>query len=282
MISSATGAIDIKRDAVTVPEEPLLEIELDLSGQGEPGVTITYPHTIFNNGNQDLKCVHVNLTDSRAGESWKSSAFLDLDEDGSVSSGDVLLTDQDLAVGEQLRIVVRIFIPNSAVIGIDNITTVEAQGYVDDGLVDCPGATTLLTDSVLDTTITTNTDMVITKRQLIDTDCDGIVDIAPSNTDPAALFSLDTFTVLPQQCVIYRLDATNQGLEILFNATVRDIVPGFTTYLAAAEQCVAQNADPCSFVSPPADGASTGAITVESAEVLPSGVITVFFGIRVE
>ena len=124
--------------------------------------------------------------------------------------------------------------------------------------------------------------MVITKRQLIDTDCDGIVDIAPSNTDPAAVFSLDTFTVLPQQCVIYRLDATNQGLEILFNATVRDIVPGFTSYLAAAEQCTVQNADPCSFIAAPADGATNGAITVESAQVLPSGMVTVFFGIRVE
>ena len=282
VISSSTGAVDIKRDAVTVPEEPLLEIELDLDGQGEPGGIITYPHTIFNRGNQDLKCVNVNLSDSLAAESWTSSVFLDIDEDGEISGTDVLLTDQNLAVGEQFRIVVRIFIPTSAALSIENITTVEAQGYVDDGLVDCPGVTTLLTDSVLDTTTTTNTDMVITKRQLIDTDCDGIVDIAPSNTDPAAVFSLDTFTVLPQQCVIYRLDATNQGLEILFNATVRDIVPGFTSYLAAAEQCTVQNADPCSFIAAPADGATNGAITVESAQVLPSGMVTVFFGIKIE
>ena len=281
MVSSdSTGAVDIKLDAVTVPDEPLLEIEYDLQGQIEPGTTKTFPHTLFNRGNQDLECVNVSLSDTLVADGWSSSAYLDVDENGQISSGDVLLTDQLLSTGESLRILVRVFAPTSALLGIENLTTVTAEGEAVDGS-GC-GTGPVLTDEVTDTLLTTNTDMIITKKQLLDTDCDGVVDGAPSNTDPSAVFLLDQFVVLPGQCVIYRLDATNQGVTVLYNAVVRDIVPNFTTYLASAEQCVVQDAAACSFISPPADGAINGAITVESAEVLPSGKVTVFFGIKVE
>lgn len=280
VLSDSTGAFDIKRDAVTVPEAPLLEIESDIVGQIEPGATAAYPHIIFNRGNQDLECVNISLSDTKVAEGWTSSAYLDVDENGQLSAGDVLLTDQIVAVGDELRVIVRLYAPFTAVIGIQNTTTVIVEGEALDGSGCGSGA--LLTDQVLDRTTTTNTDMVITKKQLLDSDCNGTVDIAPSNTDPSAVFSLSPFTVLPGECVIYRLDATNQGVAILFNAVVRDIVPGYTSYLASAQQCLAQDADPCAFVSPPADGATTGAITVESAQVLPSGTVTVFFGIKVE
>lgn len=278
--SDSTGALDIKTDAVSIPSQPALGIETDMTGQMEPGGTITYPHIITNTGNENLECVNVALSDTRAAEGWTSVAYLDADADGALTGADVLLTDQNLAIGADLRILINIFAPTTEPLSVLNATDVEAQGYADDGLVGCSG--TLLTDSVEDATTTTNTDMVINKNQALDADCDGIADGVAANTDPAAPFALASFTVLPQQCVVYRLVAQNQGVSILYNAEIRDVVPGFTTYVGSAESCIASDADVCTFNSPPADGSSRGLINVTSAQLLPGGTVTVFFGIRVE
>lgn len=276
--SDTTGALDIKRDAVTVSALPELQIVAAQSGQGEPGSTITYPHTISNTGNVDLECVNLNMTDSLASNGWTSTAYLDVDASGTLSAGDTLLTDQSLSVGASLRIILRVAIPTQASYGFTNLTDIVAQGYPAGS--GCSSG--LLTDSVADSTLVTNTDMVINKTQAIDADCNGVADGVALNTDPAAPFGLSSFTVLPQQCVVYRLVAANQGDTYLYNAVVRDFIPSFTTYLTAAQQCEVQNADPCTFVDPPANGATREPIEVESATVLPSGTITVFFGIKID
>lgn len=278
--SESTGALDIKTDAVSIPSQPALDIETNMTGQMEPGGTIAYPHIITNTGNEPLECVNVSLTDTRVAEGWTSTAYLDVDGDGNLTGADSLLTDQTLAIGAELRILINIFAPTTEPLSVINITDVQAEGYADDGVAGCSG--TLLTDSVEDATTTTNTDMVINKNQALDADCDGIADGAPSNTDPSAPFALTSFTVLPEQCVVYRLVATNQGVSILYNAEIRDVVPGFTTYVADAQACVSQDADPCTFNNPPAAGSSRGLINVTSAQLLPGGTVTVFFGIKVD
>lgn len=280
VISDATGAEDIKLDRVTVSAEPNLIIQYDQSGQLQPGDSVVYSHVISNIGNQDLECVNVNLTSSQAAEGWTSLVYLDVDENAGLSPGDVILTDQTLAVGEELRILVRIFAPVSVAYGIQDETQVEAVGYADDAAPGCSGA--LLTSEVEDISTTANTDMVISKKQAIDTDCDGVADGADGNTNPLAPFALDRFTVLPGQCVVYRLDATNQGVAPLFNARVIDGTPPFTKYNKLSEACYSQDAAACTFISAPLNGATNAVIEVQSAEVGPSGVVTVFFGIEIE
>lgn len=275
--SEATGSLDIKRDAVIVVATPALIIEFDLSGQVDPGGTVTYPHVVTNIGNVPLECVNVSLVDSLVAEGWVSQVFLDVDNNGALSAGDVPLTGQTLAIGASFRILVRTFAPSVSPFGVVNLGEVQASGYsVGSG---CAGAP--VTSVVVDRTTTSNTDMVISKKQALDANCNGIADGAPANTHPSANFSLNSFSVLPGQCVVYRLDATNQGLSILYNAVVRDVVPSFTTYFAAAQQCLSADAAPCNFVNPPANGAVLAPINVASAEVMPGGVVTVFFGIKV-
>ena len=82
-----------------------------------------------------------------------------------------------------------------------------------------------------------------------------------------------------EQCVIYRLTATNTGAEPMYQVIINDRTQPFTSMLAAATSCEAP-AGVCSVVEP-AD-AATGDVSAEIGLLGPGEAAMLIFGLRVE
>lgn len=276
VLSPTTGKVDIKHDEVLVQQNPILDIIPDHFGQGRPGEFVNYPHQITNLGNTNLECVNVALSDSLAANDWVSLLYQDVNEDAALDAGDIPLADQTLAPGESFRIIVRIFIPTTATEATTNVTTVTANGVVDDNDANpatCTGAA--VTDEAKDSTMTTLTDIVIRKSQAPDVDCDGVPDSAYVFTE---------FQVSPGECVSYLLRSTNTGTQQMVNLVVDDDTPPFTVYLPAAESCSVVGGTPTN-CSPPTQAptaGSSGPISWSITDLEAGGTIDATFGVQVE
>ncbi len=276
VLSPTTGNTDIKHDAIIINPNPLISIIPDHFGQSGPGEFINYPHQIDNYGNTNLECINITLADELASSGWTSVAYLDVDNDAQLGTGDVALTDQTLAPGEFFKIIVRVFVPANAPQSTINKTVVTVNANVDDNDANpatCTGVA--LSDSATDTTMINGTDIVIVKKQAPDTDCDGTADSA---------YVFTQFQVAPGECIAYQLVSTNAGTEQMFTLVVSDDTPPFTVYNDAAESCIVVGGTPTNCSPPtvaPADG-SSGTITWSITDLQAGGTITATFGVEVE
>jgi len=283
--SPTSGVEDLKVDSFLLIENPAIAIIPDSSGQGSPGGFINYPHEIQNSGNTNLECVNVSVVDDLIADGWTSQVILDVNGDGLEDPGDVPFTEQfdsttPMTPGQQINILVKIFVPSTASNGTINtsvVTVTANQDDLDTAADTCTG--TVVTDFSTDVTTANDADAVIIKSQALDADCDGTEDVTDS-------FVTTSFEVDPQQCVLYQLETTNTGVERMLNLVINDLTPAFTTYLKAAEACVvndgtATTCEATPWPNAPADG-GTGIISVTIPSLEPGGDITLNFGIQVE
>lgn len=223
-ISAVTGINDIKHDAVIISDAAALSITPDQIGQVIPGGTVNYPHNITNTGNTPLECI--NLTSTNTQNGWTSVIYKDVNADGKLDSGDVVLTDQTLNPGESFPILVKLFAPATTPMGTKNTTTLELTGNQDDGdgnAATCNGA--VVNDAVKDLTTVNQSEVSITKEQSADNDCNGSSD--------TGVFATTTFQINPESCVIYRLTALNAGSSPVNNVRIDDAAPTFTTFIGS-------------------------------------------------
>tara|TARA_Y100001934_G_scaffold43805_1_gene52847 strand:- start:845 stop:3712 length:2868 start_codon:yes stop_codon:yes gene_type:complete len=279
--SPTSGASDIKLDAVAVVAGPALALTPDQVGQVEPGSSVVYTHQLTNTGNVPLDNVLLSGTpDAATDNGWSVVLYEDSNGDGVWGPADAVINDgvalqtagNDgiLDVGESLAIFAKVFAPASVAYGITNVKTLT---------VTADGAGQSVSDSATDTTTTNNTDVAITKEQALDADCDGIPD-GPGTCSGDNCFVFTRFEVTPgQQCVIYRLTATNTGAEPMYQVTINDRTQPFTTLLAVATACEAPLGS-CNTVAP-VDGA-TGDISAEAGLLEAGENAVLIFGLRVE
>jgi hypothetical protein len=280
-LSPTSGASDIKLDAVVVVAGPALALTPDQVGQVEPGSSVVYTHQLTNTGNVPLNNVLLAGTpDAAADNGWSIVLYEDSNGNGVWDPADAVINDSValqtagndgvLEVGESLAIFSRIFAPASVAYGITNVKTLT---------VTADGAGQSVTDSATDTTTTNNTDVAITKEQALDSDCNGVPD-GPGSCSGDDCFVFTRFEVTPgEQCVIYRLTATNTGAEPMYQVTINDRTQPFTRMLAAATSCVAP-AGPCSVTAPP--DAGTGDVSAEVGLLGAGEAAVLIFGLRVE
>ena len=224
--SRLTGAFDIKHDAVMVVEQPALSMAADQIGQVEPGASVVYSHRISNNGNTALECINVTSADLDPQSGWSSVIYKDVNADGQLDASDTPLTNQVLEAGQSFPILIKLFAPATASMGVKNTQTLTVSAYQNDGDTDpttCTGAK--LTDKVQDVTTVNTSKMSIIKEQAIDANCD-------HNAD--STFSTTAFQVQPGACVVYRLTATNTGATPVKNARIDDAAPTFTQFFGVA------------------------------------------------
>lgn len=279
--SPTSGANDIKLDAVAVVAGPALALTPDQVGQVEPGSAVVYTHQLTNTGNVPLDNVLLaGGPDAASDNGWSVVLYEDSNGDGVWGPADAVINDgvalqtagNDgiLDVGESLAIFAKVFAPASVAYGITNVKTLT---------VTADGAGQSVSDSATDTTTTNNTDVAITKEQALDADCDGIPD-GPGTCSGDNCFVFTRFEVTPgQQCVIYRLTATNTGAEPMYQVTINDRTQPFTTLLAVATACEAPLGS-CNTVAP-VDGA-TGDISAEAGLLEAGENAVLIFGLRVE
>ncbi len=256
--TSANGAIvDWKHDAVSIGVIAALELSPDRGGQVEPGGSIVYAHRLASAANVTID--DIVLTYANAGANWSTELWLDANGDAALDPDDTLVTGAlSLAPGEERMLLVRVSADASVPIGTANVTTVEARWNAGNDAL-----------SVQDRTVASLTNVVIRKLQAPDTGCDGAPDAGSS-------FAEAPIEVAPgNNCVVYRMEATNAGAETSYNVAILDATPPWTEYHSGAT-C---SRTPCT-LNAPSPGA-TGAVSAVTDELAPGASYALEFVVRV-
>jgi uncharacterized repeat protein (TIGR01451 family) len=231
-LSPATGALDRKHDAVTIPATGRsLTIVPNNTGQVFPNGTVVYSHTITNNGSvlegnnaAGAGSTALALSNSQAG--WTTTLHWDNNTNGIFDGTEPVVADltflsggaAGLAPGESATLFVRVVAPAGAAAGTVNTTTLTAT--TDPGLVGGLPAPAVATAT--DTTTVNSSQVQLIKEQAIDATCDG--------TPDGAYSSASISSALPGVCIRYRIRATNVGTTDVTTVNVSDATPPNTVY----------------------------------------------------
>ena len=218
---------------------------------------MTYSHVLTNQGNQaeggTCSAMSFSGDNSLAGDGWTSVVYYDANNNGELDPSDPVVeslaqitasgkyTDGTAAVagtlpsGKGLRLFVKVFAPSSAAAGETDNRTLQAIVKNSTGAGACASPEPAA-QSVVDTSNVMTAQIRLLKEQGLDAKCDGVVDLA---------FSATQIQVKPGECVIYRVQASNQGVDAVTNVIMNDSVPAFSTYVDIKDSSI------CTPVRPP-------------------------------
>jgi uncharacterized repeat protein (TIGR01451 family) len=230
VMSGATGASDIKLDAVTLT--PLISLTLTPSGTGQiqPGGTILYPHTLANGGNNSCGGnFRFTVTNTQASAGWSYLLYLDNNGDGLVDAADTVLgggnnasdtintTMSALSAGSSAKLLVKVQAPAGATSGALDVINITAT----DTVLSC-GTTAPIADT---------TTVLAGQIRLVKTQALGIWNTTNSSCDAATdSYAMTALTQKPGECIWYKVVATNEGDASVTNVVINDATPTFTTY----------------------------------------------------
>ncbi len=229
-LSPTSGASDRLHDAVAVNTVRAISLTPNNNGQIVPGGAVVYSHLIQNNGNLlegDGTASSVNLAISHTLSGWSSLIYYDANNNGIVDSGDTVVTNlaftsaggTGLAVGETVRLLVKVFAPPGTPLGAIDAATITATTVNGTYTTTVPSAAT-----ATDNTTVISGDVVLLKEQALDASpLDGVADTAYGTADI-------TTGALPGKGIRYRITVTNQGSAPATAVKVYDTTPAFTVY----------------------------------------------------
>lgn len=261
--SASTGTRDELRSQVTVNgDESVVMTPPSLEGTTVPAGTVVYSHTLTNDGNVDTEAF-INGSNTEAG--WITTIYIDTNGNGILDDGDVALPQGqgiDLAVGEDVDILVEVTAAPDSDIGDQNVSTITTH---------LGSPTAAVASSVTDTTNISTGDIQLEKTQAVDNDCDGAED---------GVFTDGVIQAEPGECVIYRLAATNTGSITVNNAEISDLLPQYTAYTTCAGSCSASADQGGTVTSTINDGDTAGTVTAEWGSIGPAQTVTLQFVVR--
>lgn len=251
ILSQNTGATDIVLDGVDVDSTRELTLVTPSANQIEAGGTVTYGHTLANNGNVD-ELVEISATNSQNG--WTNSISIDTDGDGVIDTplnalapGQITVLQTDgttvtvevtdtnndgvaeqftLVPGVSLPLSVSVFAPANASAGQIDSLTIEVTNV--DTAAGAPSA------SVTDQTTVVDGAVRLSKSVAADAGCDGDAD--------TGFDAVQATEVAPGGCAIWRVVAENQGSSDANNVIISDAIPAFSSYEAGSlKYCLANN-----------------------------------------
>ncbi len=214
--SPITGATDTIVDRVVVAEVSTIVLTPNNTGQGYPGGTVSYSHTLTNTGNQE-QTVTFDKNESLGG-GWDTILYkvpAGATEYLPGQPGHELITITAgsktqivLPAGQSTGIIAVVSIPPGAAEGLSNGTQITATS-VQGG-----------TASATDTTTVFVSDLEIRKLQSVG-----------NRNGP---FSTSSAQADPGQEITYRLVVTNTGNGTATNVKLHDTVPAFTTLVTGS------------------------------------------------
>ncbi|MBN2732711.1 MAG: DUF11 domain-containing protein [Balneolaceae bacterium] len=265
--SGATGAADVKHDAVNVNAVRSITLVSDQGDDVVPGGSVTYTHTLTNTGNvienDSGTPLQVSLAHTQA-SGFQSVVFLDVNNDGVIDGGDTQITGAGgtvtlpggtLTSGASVQLLVRVSAGTGVTDGTVNNTTLTVQGT---------GVNTVSN--------TDNTEVVTGNLEIVKTQ--SLSPTGPFSGDNAGDPDLQAD---PGDIIYYRIVVTNNGSAPVTNITLTDDVPDFTTYEVAAT--VSGDGSP-SIDSQPSVG-GTGIITVSVAQLNAGQSFTIEFAVEI-
>ncbi|MEO5694031.1 MAG: hypothetical protein ABIQ72_12975 [Usitatibacter sp.] len=275
-VTAATNpaVTDVIRDQVTVNAVHAVTLTPNNTQQTFPGGSITYTHVLNNQGNstENMTFAAGFLTDSRSGQGWTSTAYVDGNGNGVFDPGvdDVpanlisTATTFTLAPAATRAIFVRVFAPGSAT-GADpaNVTQLTATYNA--------GASTAV---ATDTTSVTD-GLVLTKRQRT-INCDG-TGAGVFTAGPIASGPLTA----PGRCLQYEVVGQNTTALNITSVVVRDNIPANTKLHDACGAPAVVPAGPV--VTSPGDGAGPPSfISVAVGPLTPGQASTLTFCVQID
>ncbi|PSW74410.1 hypothetical protein C9J41_05930 [Photobacterium sp. GB-50] len=226
------------------------------SGVTQPGRATTYKHIIDNNTAESYTGVSFSLLDSEPG--FTSMIYLDSNGNGEFDGNDTKIDSTvDFAPLTEVTIFLKVTVDSNVPLNTVNNSSISATVSCGDILM-------------VDSTTVANISMRIIKEQAKDAGCDGIV-------DAGSAYSLNSFSVAPGECILYRLTAENIAIEDAHEVVLTDATPAFTTFKVVGG---IPNIDKGS-INIISDG-STGAIIGNVGTVAPGERAVMEFAIRVD
>lgn len=271
--SPATGLTDVMSDRVTVETNRVLSLQNDRTGQIAPGGTVVYKHTLTNNGNivegVTAGSLPYTLTNDQAANGWVTSLFVDLNNDG-IADANELVTGNDLgalaiARGAAVNLLIKVQAPTNATAGtpssvIFTISPTQAGGQSVVSLVNT------------DLTTVTNGQVRLVKEQSL-ANC--------SSGAATGVYTQNTVSAKPGECVKYKITATNEGNADVTNVVISDATPAYTTLkVIASASPLATNASLSTSTTALTDG-STGTVAAEKTPLVPNTSAVLEFVIKV-
>jgi len=272
-LSPSTAASDTLHAAVVVNATRNLTLSPNNTGTISPGGTVVYTHTLVNNGNVlegDGVASIVNLTLTHSQPGWSAIVYYDADNDGIVSATDPAVTDLSfvsagaagLAPGESVRLLVKVFAPPGAALGMIDAVSFTATTVNGTYVTTVPAPTT-----VIDNTTVVSGDVTLVKEQALDANLDGVPDA------PYATAQITT-GALPGRSIRYRITVTNVGTAPATTVHVFDTTPAYTVYTSTGPAATSVG----SIVTVPANGAA-GALEWNIGTLNPGQSAIVTFGV---
>ncbi|WP_404414198.1 DUF11 domain-containing protein [Vreelandella aquamarina] len=267
--SNATNQSDEKLDAVDVDSDRNIAVTPSGENQVEPGGSVEYSHEIANRGNttEDVTLTTENDADGFSNNTqvfventgWVNIANLTDGDTVSVRTPDGSFTDVEigkdgddtvvtLGPGERLDVKTTVFAPANA-----------SQGDKDTYTLTATTADGSISDIATDTTEVITGQVRLEKTAYVDTACDCAMPYDTTSTNFAAE---PEDQVEPGQCVVWNLEARNEGTTEAKNVTINDSVTEFTTLVEADDSTVTaiQNGDDLTWeIGDLASGASASA-----------------------
>ena len=229
--SPATGLTDSMTDQVVVSTKRSLSLTADNVGQVAPGGTVTYTHTLTNNGTitegTTAGSLPYTLTNNQPG--WTTTLYVDLNNDG-LADNNELVTGNDLGAliatynpdndstsgleaGQSIKLLIKVEAPANATAGVQNSNVLTVSPTTVSGTTTSPVSNTDLT--------TVNDGQIrLVKEQALDATCNG---------NAIGSFTQNNLSAKPGTCVVYRITATNEGNVPVTTVKINDNVPTYTT-----------------------------------------------------
>ena len=274
--SPVSGLSDSIKNNVAITEVRALNFTPDRQGQVAPGGTVTYVHTLTNNGNvtegNALNELPIAVT-TTGNIGSVVTVGIDLNGDGQLAAdGSETIQGNDLfsvlpaglSPFTSYSVLVKVEAPGSAQPGQQDITTVQINP---NGLIN--GVAAPASVQIIDTTTVTAGNVRLVKTQAVDVGCDGV--------EPAASYGQGVIAAQPGQCVVYRIVATNEGNAAVTNVVITDATPAFTKVSTVATNTPSVPAN----ISSPAVGA-TGTVTDNVGSLAPAATAQVDFGVKID
>ena len=222
------GSSDIKRDDLLLGTSRAVTITPNNSGQAIAGGSIQYCHTVTNAGNvnETLSANQSNQSLFAAG-GWPQYATFYIDTNNNCvldgTEGTAPLANPGPASlgtaftpGVARNVIVVVQVPGAAAAGQSNVTTISVS------------AATALTVNPLaiDTTVVVIGQVQLVKEQATDVNCNGVLDGSQTTFTQGQIAA--SASTAPNNCIVYRVTATNIGTQSVSTVIISDSTPANT------------------------------------------------------